>query len=158
MLDRKGLAFPGSLSFNRIKNQFMNENKTTEFSFMLKPSKHGIGVFVTHDVKKDTFLRLFGSGGLDNVKNRSRELNKDEVPEVMQNYCIERDNNKLMCPQDFSCMHVGWYLNHSSEPNAYHIDYNWYAKRDIKAYEEILIDYNSLEEPKETKDEYYYGT
>lgn len=37
------------------------ENKTTEFSFILKPTKHGIGVFATHDIKAETYLRLFGS-------------------------------------------------------------------------------------------------
>ena len=36
-------------------------NKTSEFSFILKPSKYGVGVFAAHDIKKGTFLRLFGN-------------------------------------------------------------------------------------------------
>lgn len=35
-------------------------DKTDEFSFILKPSEYGIGVFATHNIKKDTYLRLFG--------------------------------------------------------------------------------------------------
>ena len=33
--------------------------KTTEFSFILKPSKYGVGVFATHNIAKGTYLRLF---------------------------------------------------------------------------------------------------
>lgn len=35
-------------------------NKTTEFSLVLKKSKHGVGVFAMHDIKKETFMRVFG--------------------------------------------------------------------------------------------------
>jgi SET domain-containing protein len=52
-------------------------------------------------------------------------------------------------------MEVGWFLNHSDKPNAYHENYEYYALRDIKEGEEITIDYNSLEESEESK-EYYY--
>ena len=61
----------------------------------------------------------------------------------------------MMCPRDFACMELGWYLNHSKNPNAYHNDYEFYALTDIKVGQEILIDYNSLEEPEEGKEDYY---
>ncbi|MFW0837647.1 MAG: SET domain-containing protein-lysine N-methyltransferase [Candidatus Komeilibacteria bacterium] len=53
-------------------------------------------------------------------------------------------------------MHLGWYLNHSKTPTAYpDDDYKWYTVRDIKAGEEITIDYNLLAEPAEDKADYY---
>jgi hypothetical protein len=126
------------------------ENKTTEFSFILKAAKYGVGVFATHDIKKGTYLRLFNE---ENVEV-SRLRNKKDVPEVFQEYCVDR-GDMLLCPSDFGHMEVGWYLNHSKDPNAYHKDYNYYALRDIKEGEEIIIDYNTLEEPEESKKEYY---
>lgn len=133
-------------------NKSTTHNVTNEFSFILKPSKHGIGVFAVYDIKKGTFLRLFG----DEKKFDNRVVFRDKktVPELFRGYCMDR-GNKLACPSDFGNMPVGWHLNHSENPNAKHRDYDWYASRDISAGEEITIDYNTLEEPEEAKEDYY---
>jgi len=52
-------------------------------------------------------------------------------------------------------MEFGWFLNHSKKPNAYHKNYEYYALNNIKAGEEITVDYNTLEEPENAKDDYY---
>lgn len=127
------------------------KNKTDEFSFILKPSKYGIGVFAAHDIAKETYLRLFGT--TENNENY-RILRGKNISEDFKDYCMNRGND-FICPKDFGNMPVGWYLNHSKTPNAFHKDYDYYALRDIKKGEEILIDYNSLEEPEEAKDSYY---
>ena len=126
-------------------------DKTSEFSFVLKPSKYGIGVFAAHDIKKGTFLRLFGN---DEHPEESRVLNKTDVPELFQHYCIDRDS-QLSCPDDFGHMKIGWYLNHSRTPNAEHRNWEYFAIRDINAGEEIFIDYNTLEESDSAKEDYY---
>lgn len=127
-------------------------NKTTnEFSFVLKPSKYGVGVFVTHDIMKGTQLRLFGKDG----KQGDCVRKKNKVPRRFFDYCIEQ-NDYLVCPKDFGCMPVGWYINHSTNFNAtHHKDYGFYASKDIKEGDEILIDYNTLGEPDKFKDDYY---
>lgn len=131
----------------------MINNKTTEFSFILKPSHYGIGVFATHGIKSGTHLRLFGDKETINLRSMSRP--KEEVPEVFRNYCMDR-GNELICPLDFGQMPVGWYLNHSKNPNAVpDNDYRWYAARDIASGEEVTIDYNSLNEPEEAKENFY---
>lgn len=130
----------------------MDETTTTEFSFVLKPSEHGIGVFATHDIKTDTHLRFFGVETIST--NVSVVRKKEDVPTLFQQYCVDR-GDILVCPKDFGHMEVGWYLNHSKTPNAYHHNYNYYALRDIKECEEITIDYNLLEEPEEAKEDYY---
>lgn len=128
-------------------------NRTDEFSFLLKPSQHGIGVFAVHDINKGTHLRLFGSE--DTLSLRSLARDKESVPKIFQQYCMSR-GDKLICPKDFTTIPVGWYLNHSNSANTFRDDdYKWYASRDIKEGEEILINYNLLEEPEEAQEDYY---
>ncbi len=127
-------------------------DKTTEFSFVLKPAEHGIGVFAAHDIKKDTYLRLFREkdSPLSAIVRK-----KEDVPEYFKQFCLDRGET-LLCPQDFGRMEIGWHLNHSKNPNAEHDEnYNYYASHDIKEGEEITINYNSLEEPEEAKEDYY---
>jgi SET domain-containing protein len=128
------------------------QDKTTEFSFILKPADHGVGVFATHNIKQETYLRLFGDD--HNTENQIRRLRKTDVSQEFQEYCISREN-EIICPKDFGCMPVGWYLNHSHNPNAIHRDYHYYSLRDIFEGQEITIDYNTLEEPEDTKENYY---
>ncbi len=125
---------------------------TSEFSFILKPSQRGIGVFATHDIKKGTLLRLFSEA-------KSRLLPKGEVPVPFRDYPVDR-GDQWKCPPDFGAMAVGWYLNHSKNCNAapgpiVDDDWEYYATRDIAAGEEILIDYNALGEPEDAKEDYY---
>ena len=125
---------------------------TSEFSFVLKPSDHGIGVFAVHDIRAETYLRLFADDIDPDAVSAIRK--KEDVPEVFRKYCIYR-RNTLVGPKDFGRMDIGWHLNHSSSPNAYHRNYDYYSLRNIKAREEITIDYNALEEPEEAKEDYY---
>lgn len=131
-------------------------NSTNEFSFVLKPSAHGVGVFVTHDIAEGTKLRLF----IEEDQIRS----KDSVPEAFLGFCIDRGDT-VITPRDFGHLSVGWYMNHSSNPNVVRCGSNqethgiqWCARRNIKAGEEILADYNQLEEPEEAKKDYYRNT
>jgi SET domain-containing protein len=129
----------------------VSPEKTTEFSFILKPAQHGIGVFATHDIAQGTPLRLFGDGL---PEDEARVIAKEEVPPFLHGHCI-REGDTLFCAKDFGKMSVGWYMNHSKSPNAVHRNYEYYALRDIKEGEEILIDYNSLEEPIGDRESYY---
>ncbi len=117
----------------RILRNF--HTKTDEYSFMLKPSPiQGIGVFTMHNIGKGTYLRLF-------PEPRSRRFKKVKMPFVK--YCV-RKRGMYIAPLDFARMAVGWYLNNSTKPNAYHRNYRYCALRDIKKGEEITIDYRKL--------------
>ena len=67
------------------------------------------------------------------------------VPADFKKYCLNLRNG-LFAPPDFGQMAVGWYLNHSSTPNAYQEQYQYFAARDIEAGEEITINYQTLNE------------
>ena len=130
-------------------------NKTTEFSFILKPSSiagAGIGVFAAHDIAEETHLRLFGDKL--STEERVRTLAKTQIPKEFQSFCKDLGET-MICPLDFGQIAHGWYLNHSRSPNAIKRRFDWYAARDIRKGEEILIDYNSLGEPDEYKESYY---
>ncbi|KKR11632.1 MAG: hypothetical protein UT41_C0008G0005 [Candidatus Wolfebacteria bacterium GW2011_GWC2_39_22] len=130
-------------------------SKTNEFSFVLKVSAHGIGVFATEDIESGSFLRLFGSDELFEKSEGDTKRNKKDVPEIFWSNCIDM-GDYLICPRDFGNIPVGWYVNHSKAPNAEHGQFNWYASRDISAGEEILIDYNTFNEPETSKEDFYH--
>lgn len=117
--------------------QTMNfKEKTTEYSFMLKPSQiEGVGVFAVHGIAKGTSLYIFRDAG---AMVRT-------VPADFKKYCLNLKNG-LLAPSDFGQMAVGWYLNHSFTPNAYQDQYQYFAARDIEAGEEITINYRTLNE------------
>jgi uncharacterized protein len=128
------------------------KNTTDQFSFILKPSKYGIGIFTTHDIAKDTPLRLFGNE--QEHEHNSTVLKKSQIPEIFRGYCINM-GKEMICPQDFGVMPIGWFINHSEDPNIYHKNLKWFALRNINNGEELLADYNSLGEPESEKEEYY---
>jgi uncharacterized protein len=112
--------------------------------FELKPSLiHGIGVFATANIPKRILLPLFEDNDhrfipKDKVKNLGISLKQIRI------HSIEYPEG-FSAPKNFNRMSVGWYLNHSDTPNAFHdAKYHYYSLRPIKKGEEITIDYNSL--------------
>ncbi len=130
---------------------FMHK-KTTEFSFVLKKSKHGVGVFAMHNIKAETYLRVFGDENNPNDVAIIRK--KKDIPEFFWQYCVDYGET-MECPSDFGCMEVGWFINHSKKPNIYIREKEFYALRDILAGEEITTDYKLLGESEEEREEYY---
>ena len=113
--------------------------RTDQYSFVLRPSGiEGIGVFAVHNIAKGTYLRLFSPA--ERVKIR-KESGKHAA--FLHRYSVEL-GGMFHGPEDFGRMSVGWYLNHASRPSAEHRAYRYYAKRNIRAGEELTINYNTL--------------
>lgn len=133
-----------NITFEKIENVSGMKDYTDEFSFILKPSKiAGVGVFTTHPIKKGTRLMIFSGGG------PGRKIKKSQVTNPAMKKFIEFfavvENGWAHIPANFSCMCVGWYMNHSDTPNAYHDEgYRYYASRDIDEGEELTINYYDL--------------
>ena len=121
----------------------------TEFSFILGPSQiGGLGVFATHDISKG--MKIFS--GTHSV----RTMNTKDIPIEFLKYCIFLNDEECKCPERFDRMEIGWYLNHSKEPNvSITPEKRMVAICDIKAGEEILLDYNELNEPEHLKEAYF---
>jgi SET domain-containing protein len=129
---------------------------------MLHPSPlGGVGVFATHDIPIGTHLF--------NIKLSPQVKKIKNIPPLLLQYCIYISDEECLSPKRFDHMQIGWYINHSSTPNILAkktaapsldaistIDNRiLFALRDIKAGDEILIDYNSLDEPEHLRADYY---
>lgn len=111
---------------------------TGEYSFVAQPSRiQGIGVFAIHAIEANVWLRLFREN------ERVRWQRPTDVPPEFHRYCV-RFGEWFACPRDFGAMSIGWYLNHSAMPNAYHHNYRYFSKQRIKKGEEITVDYDTL--------------
>jgi SET domain-containing protein len=124
---------------------------TDHQSFILKPSStKGIGVFALHDIAEGTHLELFRKDFEEEVREVS------DVPEELQGYCLTREDGTLLCPKFFNRMDIGNYVNHSENANMqYRKGSGYFAKRDIKAGEELLANYRELGEPEHSREDYY---
>jgi SET domain-containing protein len=127
--------------------------ETDEFSFMLGPSAitgAGVGVYATQDIAAGSFLAVLPPG------YKSRRRHESELHQHFHKYCEAEEGDYWRTPDDFSRMEIGWYINHSFNPNATCNEADeYYALRDIVAGEEILIDYNDLNEPEDKKEAFY---
>jgi hypothetical protein len=135
---------------------------STEFSFVIKAcAGGGIGVFATHDIAKGTLLFA--------TPFALRRMMIQDVPVELLKYVIYVNDQECITPERFDRMEIGWYINHSHDGNIGRlipIDASKnheealrvrsiHALKDIKAGEEILIDYNNLQEPEHLKQDYY---
>ncbi len=143
------LIFCGNLTYGMNS---MSKNQTgeciSEYSFILGVSKvAGIGVFATHDIPKGTMI-FFIEQKVSKIK---------DVPEKFLPYVVYLNDEECLRPMRFDRMSVLWYINHSNNPNAIDLVDTIIAAKDIKAGEEILVDYNQLNEPDSFKEPYYFG-
>lgn len=108
-------------------------------TLILKQSKiQGVGVFTDVALKKGIKIWLsddsvFVRKGREGKRNRK----------LIQSHCVHVKGG-YWCPVNFEQMHVGWYLNHSKNPNV-GCDRFFTTLRDIRAGEELTIDYKELD-------------
>ena len=115
--------------------------------YRLRPSNiegAGVGVFTTVDVPRGTVMAgLFED---EDVRFLSwAEFDALGLPaDIKDNFPVRYDDGCYI-PRDFNRMSVGWFLNHSPEPNLAHDpEYHYYPLRDLAAGEELLINYDDL--------------
>lgn len=96
-----------------------------------------------------------------------------DIPTDMLKYCIYINDNEVIAPEHFDRMEIGWFINHSNDPNIIRgiliqddlkktvvkTDDSKirtvFTIKEIKAGDEILIDYNTLNEPEHLKESYF---
>ena len=139
------------LSCSFMSNTHGDCKAWSDYSAVLLPSPiEGLGVFVTHDVKAGSVV-LSGMSTEIKVKASS-------IPDEFLKYCTDLEDGYCLRPTRFDCIELDWYVNHSFFPNiAVNPEGDFIALRDIKDGEELLLNYNYLQEPIECKDCYYIG-
>lgn len=102
--------------------------------FMLKPSIiQGVGIFTTMTIGKNVALQLFPQG----------HIIVSEVAIPFQKYCLKIGHRKWSRPPSFRSIDIGWYLNHSDNPNLEAGTYK--TLRKIAKDEELTINYHNFD-------------
>jgi SET domain-containing protein len=114
----------------------------------LKPSAlHGIGVFAIRDIPKGC-RNIFSRHPGEWIKLPIRDV--ENLPEhsrnLVETYCLYDDHHYYVPDYGFKIMDMVLYLNHSSSPNVQSINDGEFfeAIREIKAGEELLVNYGSI--------------
>lgn len=141
----------GSLIFSSLC--FGSFDAQKECLFLLKPSLiEGIGLFAARDLPKGTEIPSYQAFC-------TRILNIEEVPKEFLKYCVFLNETQCACPENFSQMPLGCYVNHSDTPNlTQYTATTRITLRDITSGEELLVDYNELEEPESLKEDYLFSS
>jgi SET domain-containing protein len=117
---------------------------------MLKSSPiHGVGVYAIRDIPKGC-RKIFSKGIGEWIKLPIKDV--EALPTgsraLVETYCLFDDENYFVPDYGFKLMDLVNYLNHSHTPNVQSLNEGeeFEALRDIKAGEELLINYEHIVE------------
>jgi hypothetical protein len=117
---------------------------------MLKPSPiEGVGVFAITDIPRgcrDMFSKPDAADDWITVAKSEVDALPAHAQFIVGNYCLYDDDNYFIPAQGFKKIDLSLFLNHNDIPNVISINDGDYfeALRDIKAGEELLIDYGEI--------------
>jgi SET domain-containing protein len=120
---------------------------------MIQPSPlHGIGVFAIRDIPKGT-RDLFSQGIGEWIKLTMAEV--EALPkhsrDLVENHCLFDEDFYYVPDYGFKLVDLVIYLNHSDTPNVVSVNDGEFFEAicDIKAGEELLVDYGTIVDSKE---------
>jgi SET domain len=117
---------------------------------MLQPSPiAGIGVFAIQDIPKgcrDMFSKPDVNDKWITVSKKEVDALPAHAQFIVGNYCLYDDENYFIPDLGFKKIDISLFLNHADTPNIISINDGDYfeATRDIKAGEELLLDYGEI--------------
>jgi SET domain-containing protein len=136
-----------------MKKEALLKQLQSQTYVMIKPSPlHGIGVFAIRDISKGT-KDIFSEGFGDWIKVSKEEM--DALPihsrELIENHCLFDEDSYFIPEYGFKLVDLVIYLNHSETPNVKSLNdgEQFEALVDIKAGEELLVDYATIVECEE---------
>lgn len=131
------------------KEELLNELAGNTW-VMIRPSPiEGIGVFALQDIPK-------GCRSMFSKSNENEQwitISKAEIAKLpahskalIENYCLYDEENYFVPDYGFKKMDLVNFLNHADEPNVISVNDGEFfeALRNIKAGEELLIDYGKI--------------
>jgi len=128
------------------KKQLPHNNVFTRLD---RSDVHGVGVFAIIDIPRGTYIFKGDKSEVNWFTEKELELSTlpQAVQKLYSDFCVilpDGNSKKYGCPDSFNNMPISWYLNESKDPNlSCDKDYDFYAIRDIKAGEELTVDYST---------------
>jgi len=120
---------------------------------MIKPSPlHGIGVFAIRDIPKGT-RDIFSQGVGEWIKLSIVEV--EALPkhsrDLVENHCLFDEDFYYVPDYGFKLVDLVIYLNHAETPNVVSVNEGEFFEAivDIKAGEELLVDYGTIVDSEE---------
>ncbi|TAJ36744.1 MAG: SET domain-containing protein-lysine N-methyltransferase [Reyranella sp.] len=122
----------------------MKRKVSKAFVYLGRSAIHGIGCFADCDVKKGEIIRIWD--GKDSRWIPTAKAHASPQAHLIKRFGI-RNHGGYWCPKDFLRISTGWYMNHSADPNtgSDDEDVTYHALRDIKAGEELVMDYRRMD-------------
>ena len=132
-----------------IKEELLKELQGNTY-VMLKPSPiEGIGVFAICDIPKgcrDMFSKPTAADEWIIISKKEVEALPSHAQFVVGNYCLYDEENYFVPGEGFKKIDLALFINHADNPNIFSVNDGDYfeAIRDIKAGEELLVDYGEI--------------
>ena len=131
------------------KMQLINELVNNTFVMLKSSPVQGIGVFAMVDISKGQ-RRIFSNDKSEWIKISKAEI--ATLPQhskaIVENFCLYDEENYFVPEYGFKMVDLVIFLNHDDNPNIASINdgEDFEALRDIKAGEELFIDYGQIVE------------
>lgn len=107
---------------------------------------HGVGVRAICKIKKGAPIFEGDKSRLVWIEAKKVQRLPKELRRLYEDFGIKK-GRKYGCPRSFNALTPAWYLNHSKHPNVRcDSNYDFYALRNIKAGEELTVDYSTYSE------------
>lgn len=102
---------------------------------------HGVGVFAVSEIPQGRTVQLWSDEELRLIPKDCTGL----LRKMVLTYGVETADG-FLCPKDFNRVEIGWYINHSDDPNmTYADDITLRALRGVAPGEELTINYEEIE-------------
>jgi hypothetical protein len=103
---------------------------------------HGVGIFAVSVIPEGATVQLWSDEELQFIP---KPLQPGPLRTMVLTYGVETADG-FWCPQDFNRAEIGWYINHSDQPNMTYADrITLRALRRIEPCEELTINYVEIE-------------
>jgi SET domain-containing protein len=138
------------------KENLIENLKNNTFCRVAASPTHGVGVFAVKDIPKRTVIFELCNSSLDDLVDLTEEDLKDmdeDIVKYVKDFFVKNDDVYTLPERGMNSISVGFYLNHSNQPNIIHRMH--FVKgvaqllipvsfRDIKKGEELTENYLTL--------------
>ncbi len=138
--------------YNRKRGDFFLPH-TNSFTRLQPSPIHGVGVFAIRDIPNGT--NIFRDDRSEMIWVNREEVLKlsGDVRRLYDDFCVLK-NGRYGCPNGFNNLTIAWYINKPLEgqnPNTEcRGEYDFFAARDIRAGEELTVNYETYSDNPES--------